>query len=141
MVVSSAVEAHFQRECSVHNTPRKGNGKKCKQRKSWTKSAGKRKSEEGKGDGKYKGQSKGSNSASGSYKSKPPKTGLFGLDNRKPETNSEIQEFARMYRTDHSYTDNSWLDDGCFDHCAEFGFSLRTLPATLVPSVLLYFLY
>ena len=37
MVVSSAVEA------SVHDSPRRGNGKKCEQRKSWTKSVGQKK--------------------------------------------------------------------------------------------------
>ena len=37
--------SHFQRDCTVHSTPREGNGKKCKWGKPWSNSAGKEMSE------------------------------------------------------------------------------------------------
>ena len=57
---------HFQRDCNVHVTTRKGNGKKDKPSKSWPKECWQRK-EQSKGDGKPKGKSKGSKSATSWY--------------------------------------------------------------------------
>ena len=56
MVVSSVVNNIF-RDCKIHVTPRRGSGKKGKQSKSWSNSAGKRKVKESKGEEKSKGAS------------------------------------------------------------------------------------
>ena len=72
--------AHFQRDCNVHVTSRKGKGKKGEQGKSWSKSAGKGKSKDG------NGKSKGSKGAKGSYNGDTSKTGLSSLEKSKSET-------------------------------------------------------
>ena len=104
---------HFQRDCPHHVTPRKGNRKKGKQSKSWSKSACKGKSKDGKeqGDGTSKGRSKGSNSVIGSYKSENSKTGLSRLEKQKAESSQKKQEMPQRYHTDNSCTDNSLFDD------------------------------
>ena len=76
--VSKCGGNHSLRDCLAHVTPRKDNGKKSKPSKSWSKSAGKGKSIEDKGDRK----SKGSKNAKGSYNGTSSKTGLSGLENR-----------------------------------------------------------
>ena len=95
MVVSSAVELIFKETSMFTQPTRRGNGKKGKQSKSWSKSACKGKSKEGKGDGTYKGKSRGSKGAKGSYKVKTSKLGYVVLGTRKQETSYETHESAQ----------------------------------------------
>ena len=104
--------AHLQRDCSVHASPRKSNGRKGKQSNSRSKSAGKGKSMKGKGDGKSRGQFEGSKGAKGSRKDKTSKTSLSGLENPKAETSSVTLKSTQTYHSENSSTVNSWFDDG-----------------------------
>ena len=110
MVVSSAVE-HMFKETAVHaNATASNHLAKANRASHGQRVEGKGKSKEIKE--KSKGTSKGHKSATGSYTSKSSKIGRSGLENPKPETNSEALESAPTCPTDTSYMDNSWCDDG-----------------------------
>ena len=106
--------AHFPRDCNVHVTPHKGNGKKGKQSKFWSKSAGKGKIHKGNKERKKKPPkiSKGSKSADGSCKGKTSKTGLSGLEIRNQRQVQTLRNLHRRITVTVLSTDNSWFDDG-----------------------------
>ena len=100
------------KETAMFTHPRKGNGKKGKQSKSWCKSAGKGKSKEGKGDGKSKGPSEGPKGATGSYKGKPQKLTYLVLKSRNQRPFQKLRNLHKRIPLTNSCTDNSWCDGG-----------------------------
>ena len=114
MVVPGAAERIFREAAMFNVTQRKGNGKKGKMSKSWSKSAGEGKSKESEEGITSQGQDNPKVPKGPKVRTtvKLQKLIYLVLEKPKSETSSETLESAQTYHTDNSNMDSSWFDDG-----------------------------
>ena len=106
--------AHFPRDCNVHVTPRKGNGKKGKQGKLWSKSAGKGKIHKGNKERKktLPKYQKAPNVPTVRARLKLRKLVCLVLKIRNQRQVQTLRNLHRRITVTVLSTDNSWFDDG-----------------------------